>query len=481
MKPNLFVLLVALLCFQSGAAASETRSAFDKYLIQADRDRNTEALAMITALSKRDPNNEMYLSERARMLMNLDRYGESIEVATKALKLSPTNASTLRTRSYCYLVQHNYEAGIADLLLAIKHSQPDFVVMWPHNDHDNLARAYSLTGRNDLAKKERELAALDQMTEQAVLARERASLDKSIKICDQVLQKNPKSVNALGFKGLCLNNLSKFNESIEYLSRAIALKPKSVALLYLRADAYRESKQFEKAILDLSKIIELKPQVVMFKFASHTGRLRDTFSHEDIDTITMPDIYYLRGACYVSQKKYDLAIKDFKRTLQLDPKEFKTAASIGNCFFNLKNYNEAIAMYTKAVTINPRYWLGYTARANAYEQVGKLEQAAADYSTILKAHPGDIGARCLRGNVYRKAKAFNKALADFSKVIELAPNDDEGFRNRAEAYAELGKFELALRDYDKALSLSSEDKEQIAKLRAAVLKRMGQKASPGGR
>lgn len=469
-----------MLCgFQTAATASESRTALDNYLIAADRDRYAEAFRMISELVKSEPKNELYIAERARTLMNLDRYAEAILDATKALKMNPKDANALRSRSFCHLMLKNYSAGIEDLLLAMKYAEPDYVNMWPRNDHSNLARAYSLTARGELAKKERELARLDQLVEQAVAARERASMEKALAICDQVLKADPKYLDALGFKGLCLNNLAKFKESIEFLSRALSLKPNCVALLYLRADGYIETKQYENAIADLSKIVARRPQIVIFKYASNTGRLRDKFNHADIDAVNMADIHFLRGSCYVSHLKYDLAISDFKATLAIDPKEYKAAASIANCFFNSKNYREALAMYSKALTINPRYWEGYTARARVYEQLGQLDKAAADVSTIIKAHPKDAGAYGLRGSVYRKAKLLDKAVADYSKMTELAPTDDEGFRNRADTYAELGKLELALKDYDKALGLSAEDKEQIAKSRAAVLKRMGRKtASP---
>lgn len=469
-----------MLCgIQTAATASESRTLLDKYLIATDRDRHADALRIINDLLKSEPKNELYIAERARTLMNLDRYAEGIQDATKALKMNPKDANALRSRSFCYLMLKNYRAGIDDLVLAMKYSEPDYVNMWPRNDHDNLARAYSLTARGDLAKKERELARLDQLIEQAVAARETASMERALAICDQVLKTDPKHLDALGFKGLCLNNLTKFKESIQFLSRAISLKPNCVALLYLRADGYIETKQYEKAIADLSKIVARKPQIVIFKYASNTGRLRDKFNHADIDTVNIADIHFLRGSCYVSLMKYNLAINDFKTTLALDPKEYRAAATAANCFFNSKNYKEALAMYTRAVTINPRYWEGYTLRARVYEQLGELDKAAADVSTIIKAQPRDTGAYGLRASIFRKAKLFEKALADYSKMTELAPTDDEGFRNRADTYADLGKLELALKDYDKALTLSAEDKEQIAKSRAAVLQRMArQRAVP---
>jgi tetratricopeptide (TPR) repeat protein len=472
LKPFILALLVC--SSQTGAIASESRTKFEKYLVFADRDKYNEALLLINALVKSSPKDEWYLAERARVCMNLRKYQEAIDDANKTLAINPKNGSALRTRSYCYLMMQKYPQGIKDLELLVKITEPDLINMFPGSDHENLARAYALVGRNDLAKKERELSMLDQLTEQAILARERAGLEKALKLTEQVLKKNPKHFNALAFRGLCYNNLTQFKESIDCLSRAIALKPNCPSLIYLRMDGYRETKQYDKAIADLNRIIALKPRITMFKYASHTGRLRDKFSHEDIDAVNMADIYFLRGSCYDNQKKYELAIKDFNKTLELDPKEYKAATNAANAYSNLRKYDEAVTMYSKALTINPRYWEAYTWRARAYEQLGQPEKAIGDISAILKIHPSDTGAYCLRGNLYRKAKQFDKAIADYSKMTELAPTDDEGFRERADTYALTGKYQAALSDYNKAISLSAEDKEAIAKARDAVRRKMSE-------
>lgn len=470
-SPTLCLLLLGFV--QLEAVASETRSQYENFLLLVDRDKYTQALLLINKLIAESPKDDLYLSERARVNMNLNRLKEALADCNKAIAINPKNANALRTRSYCYLMLKNYQAGINDLDQVLKYTQPDPVNLWPRSDHENRARAYALIGRHDLARKERPLCMLDQLTEQAVLARDGASLKKAIQHLEQVLAQDPKHLNALGFKGLCHNNLTQFTQSIELLSRAIAQKPNCAPLLYLRADGYRETKQYDKAIADLTRVIGLKPRVVMFKQSTHTGRLRDKFNPADTDCVNLADIYFLRGSCYDSLKMHDLAVKDFSKTVELDPKEYKGAAALGNAYFNMRKFNEAIKAYSKALELNPRYWEVYTLRSRAYEQTGNVEKAAADLTTILSRNPNDAGAFLLRAHVYQRAKQYQKAIADFTKVTELAPSDDEGFRERADCYAKLGQYERALADYNKALSLSSEDKEAINKAKAEVIKKMG--------
>jgi len=471
-------LLLALFIFsfsQTASIASESKSDHDKFLLAADHDRFAQALLMINKIIAKNPKDDFYLSERGRVLLSMNRLKESQADCDKALAINPKNVVALRTRAYCLLMGGAYAKGISDLNQVLKLYQPEPIFMFSLSDHENLARAYALTRQNPLANKERALAMLDQVTEQALLARETAGFQKALKLIDQVLAKDPKHLNALGVKGLCHNNLTQFKESIVYFNKVLAVKPNCTPLLYLRADSFRESKQYEKAIADLTKIIDLKPThgLVIFKYTANTGRLRDKFTHSDVDCVNLADMHYIRATCYDGLKKYDLSVKDFNKTLELDPKEYKAAVGAGNAFFNAKKFKESIGAYDKALTLNPKFWEAYTLRSRAHEQMGDMDKAAADISTILTSHPKDVGAYALRAHIYKRAKKPEKAIADFTKMTELAPSDDEAFRERAETYAAMGQYERALKDYDKALSLSSEDKDVIAKAKAEVLKRIG--------
>lgn len=474
MKFKLPVLILAsCLAAHSSAMASETQSKFEKYLVVADYEKFAQALPLIDTLLASSPKDDLYLSERGRMYMNLGRFKQGLDDCTKALAINPKNFNALRTRSYCYFMLKDYQSGLRDSELLQKYTEPDFVNMWPRSDHENRAQAFTIIGRQDLARKERPLIELDKMTEQAVLARDGAGMTQALDLINKVLAKDPKHLNALGFKGVCLNNLTMFKESIAVLSKALAQRPNCPVLLYMRADGYRETKQFDKAIADFDKIVAIKPRLVLFRYSTHTGRLRDRFSNTDRDCVNLADIYYLRASCYEGLKKNDLAIRDYKKVLELDKREYKTATALGNAYFNSRKYDDAIKSYSQALTINPKYWEGYMARSRAYEQVGDTAKAANDLTNVIVSNPKDPGAYALRGLIYKRAKQYQKAIDDFTKMTETAPTDDEGFRERADCFVKTEQFDRAINDYDRALKLNSGEKEAIEKARSDVLMKRG--------
>ena len=59
--------------------------------------------------------------------------------------------------------------------------------------------------------------------------------------------------------------------------------------------------------------------------------------------------YYNRGIAYANQKKYDLAISDFSKAIELDPKDALAYINRGIAYKAQNKYDQAIADYTVSV------------------------------------------------------------------------------------------------------------------------------------
>lgn len=468
-----FVLSLLLCLSIAPASASASKNKYEKFLLAHDSQDFYKANILINEVVALNKDDEYYLAERARNNMQLNKLQDALNDSTKAISINPKNSDALRTRSYCYFMRKDYEKGLADLNSALKYDKPNPVNLFPRGDYENRARAYTLMGKRDLAQKEQGMVRVDRLMNQACDAREGAGLDKAIKLIDQYIAVDPKCVKAHLFKAVCLNNLTQFSQAIDSLNKVLALSPDTPCALYLRADGYRETKKPEKAIADYTRIIELKPHLVMFKYAAHTGRLRDKFTYTDKEPINLADIYFLRAGCYASLKQNELAAKDYGKVLELDPKEYKAAQSRGLIMRNMKKYDEAVKDFTLALTINPRYLDAYQARSRAYEDMQQLDKAIADLTSVVSAQKNDAGAYMLRAQLFERLKQYPKAIDDFSKVIAIAPGDDDAFKSRGDLYLKVGEYKNAISDYDTALKLGSEDKENINKSRSQALKLMG--------
>jgi tetratricopeptide (TPR) repeat protein len=120
--------------------------------------------------------------------------------------------------------------------------------------------------------------------------------------------------------------------------------------------------------------------------------------------------YFGRGDAYLKEHQPDLAIADFTKVLELDPR----------------------AIYS------------YVLRAEAYYQKGLYDLAIADLDFYRKHNPKDDRALYLRGEVYKQRGNLDQAISDFTEILAgTGIKRIEALHARAEAF-------LMKKDYNNA-------------------------------
>ena len=114
---------------------------------------------------------------------------------------------------------------------------------------------------------------------------------------------------------------------------------------------------------------------------------------------TNSNLYAVRGSLYDQQKKNDLALADYRKAIELDPKNFDAQYNLG-----VYNYNKAAEAYTKA---------------------SKMD---------LKSY--QISGRGLEAN---GKKYFDAAIPFFEKALEQQPSDRNTLTSLKKIYFRLGR------------------------------------------
>jgi tetratricopeptide (TPR) repeat protein len=94
--------------------------------------------------------------------------------------------------------------------------------------------------------------------------------------------------------------------------------------------------------------------------------------------------FYNRGISYSKMGKYDLALADFNRCLELDPDWSWAFAERGQVYLLQNQLDKAIEDFTKAIKYNPNYSISYFRRAEAYEKKGDKKLAKVDYKLLMQ-------------------------------------------------------------------------------------------------
>ena len=88
--------------------------------------------------------------------------------------------------------------------------------------------------------------------------------------------------------------------------------------------------------------------------------------------------YYNKGADYSNGGKYQLAVDEYTKAIQLDPDYLFAYNNRGNAYIELGEYQTAIEDYDKAIQLDPDYARAYNNRGIAYRRLSQDAEADAD-------------------------------------------------------------------------------------------------------
>ncbi|CAN5368765.1 tetratricopeptide repeat protein [soil metagenome] len=88
--------------------------------------------------------------------------------------------------------------------------------------------------------------------------------------------------------------------------------------------------------------------------------------------------YNNRGVVNLDQKRFELAVKDFSKSIQYDSTFASAYNNRGNALALLSKFQEAITDYNKAIALKPDYGRAYYNRSLTYANMGQYPQASKD-------------------------------------------------------------------------------------------------------
>ncbi|RHY32643.1 hypothetical protein DYB32_005788 [Aphanomyces invadans] len=144
--------------------------------------------------------------------------------------------------------------------------------------------------------------------------------------------------------------------------------------------------------------------------------------------------------------------------ITISPNKLKAYIQRGDCYVNTGRFQPAIDDFSKVIQMTPANADIFAKRAKAFEKMHKFADAIADYSQAidLSTSPTKVREMYLaRGRVFMSMNSLAQALDDFTVAVELDPRSDVALFERASVFAQLKKYDLALHDLDKVIELES--------------------------
>jgi tetratricopeptide (TPR) repeat protein len=196
-------------------------------------------------------------------------------------------------------------------------------------------------------------------------------------------------------RGLATNDQGQFEQAAKDFRKVIDLKPGSYAAHFAQATIYIFAEQYDQALMELNKAIALDPD----EGVAYVGR----------------------GFIYTREKKKDLAraTEDFSRVIAKggpwSPMAYLNRALI---FMDNKRFDAAIADFNKAIEMSPRNARAYLGRGIALAYQRQFSMAIADLNRAIDLDPKAPNAYNIRGMIYTQI-GNPRAIADFQKACDM--------------------------------------------------------------
>jgi tetratricopeptide (TPR) repeat protein len=120
------------------------------------------------------------------------------------------------------------------------------------------------------------------------------------------------------------------------------------------------------------------------------------------------DLYFQRGNAYAAAGRHTMAVEDFGRAIQRNPKDPRLFYNRGNDHYHLRQYGEAIEDFTRTVELDASKMDAHHNRAACYFHTGRYDKAWADIEK-LKAAGQSPSAELVRQLMLRTGSGTTRA------------------------------------------------------------------------
>lgn len=295
-------------------------------------------------------------------------------------------------------------------------------------------------------------------------------VEEALEYLNKEVNDNPKNGYAFVFIATSRTSQEEYGLAMTAVDLALKYIPKKDkeyrAFAYLvRSEVYMGLGEEQKSIADLSCAIKETPDDA--------------------------ELYERRANLYYYREEYDLADKDYRKIISIDPGSVMGYMGIGRNANAEKRYEEAIEQFDYVTRLMPDYSSGYSFRAESYAKLKQYDKAIDDIIKGLEIdgdskafywmqqvadsamapmvaklkvqvvkNPNDNYWPYCLGVVYERSGAYKKAIEHYQNSYKKEPSDLAAYR-MSQCYSKIGDFTLALEHIDHAIALDSADYEYV--------------------
>jgi tetratricopeptide (TPR) repeat protein len=187
---------------------------------------------------------------------------------------------------------------------------------------------------------------------------EEGNYEEGLVDLSNAIQKDPKSVWAWMYRGLCYQAKMNHANAINDFTKSLELNNKLYYLWQMRASSHQDTDNYDDAISDFSEAIRLAP-----------------------DT---PGVWISRSTAYAQKRVFDKALDDANEAIRLNPLNSSGYVNRGWIYVRMEEYHQAMSDLNQAVRINPSDVLALMNRGDLHYNLGEFDKAIADCNESIR-------------------------------------------------------------------------------------------------
>nr|VZI34871.1 unnamed protein product [Spirometra erinaceieuropaei] len=231
------------------------------------------------------------------------------------------------------------------------------------------------------------------------------------------------------------------------------------------ARAHSDAADYPKARRLFNELRRLEPWQLrgMDLFSTVLWYLQDEIelSHLANDLLNLdrnaPEPWLAAGNCFSLQREHEVAVRFFRRALQVCPTDSYACTLLGHEYMSMDNLERAVSAFRHALRLDERNYKARFGLSNVYFKQEFFDLADAHLvraltifpqSCLLLTHLGAVRAR-----MGRLSDAPGSSLDCLNKAVSIDPNNTLARYHRACALTSLGRYQEAISEFERLVLL----------------------------
>ena len=402
--------------FEKAVTLDPDEASHRRGLAQAllSEEKYPEAMQQYQRLTQIEPDNAQNYLRLSQIYRHLGQFDKSEASLMQAKKYAPGNLEVLYNEALLYEAQARYKDAIqvlTDAIAGVKAQQqegqqaPNALAIL----YEQLGMAYRSAGDFPLAEQTfedmRDLGPDTQKRSELLLLdtfRASGDIKRAIGEAQKSRAASPTDHDLAVTYAMLLGDNAQTDDAVKVLHGLLSSNGNDREIYLDLAQVEQRGHRYAQAEEDANAALKL--------------------SHEPAD---QEAVWFLLGAIYDSQKRFDEAEQMFKKSLAVEPHDAMVLNYYGYMLADRgQRLDEAVSMVRSAVASDPTNGAYLDSLGWAYFKQGNLPQAqqyleqAVSHSTgdpTILGHLGDLYAKL--GQTDRAEKTWEKALAQWQKAL----------------------------------------------------------------